>query len=327
VILDDAAAPSLFSADAYMRQRQPSSVLCLPLVKQAKLVGALYLENNLAPRVFTSNRIAILEVLASQAAISLENASLFADLQQENAERRRAEEELRSSEAFLAEGQRISRTGSWRWNISTGNIVWSEEYFRMFGFNPEVTAPTLQAFLDRVHPEDRPQVQGNLYRAIQEKISFSHEYRIILPDGSIKQLHGVGRPILTTAGDLDEFVGTTMDITERERREEALRIAQADLTRVARLTMMGELAASIAHEINQPLGAMVASGNACIRWLTKDQPQLDEARRAAERLVRDGHRAGDILKSLRALAGASAPDITKLDINDAIREVLILNPQ
>ena len=324
VILDDAAAPSPFSADAYMRQRQPSSVLCLPLVKQAKLVGALYLENNLTPRVFTSNRIAILEVLASQAAISLENAALFADLQQENAERRRAEEELRSSEAFLAEGQRISRTGSWRWNISTGNIVWSEEYFRMFGLNPEATAPTLQAFLDRVHPEDRTQVQGNLYRAIQEKSSFSHEYRIILPDGSIKHLHGVGRPVLTTAGDLDEFVGTTMDITERERREEALRIAQADLTRVARLTTMGELAASIAHEINQPLGAMVASGNACIRWLTKDQPQLDEARRAAERLVRDGHRAGDILKSLRALAGASAPDMTKLDINDAIREVLIL---
>ena len=324
VILDDATAPTLFSADAYVQQRQPRSVLCMPLMKQAKLVGALYLENNLTPCVFTSNRIAVLEVLASQAAISLENATLFADLQQENAERRRAEEELRSSEAFLAEGQRISHTGSWRWNISTGDLVWSEEYFRIFGVDPKETAPTHQSFLDRVHPDDRTQVQGNHYKAVREKHSFSHEYRIILPDGSIKYLHGVGRPVLTAEGELNEFVGTTMDITERERREEALRTAQADLTRVARLTMMGELAASIAHEINQPLGAMVASGNACVRWLAKDQPQLEEARRAAERLVRDGHRAADILKSVRALAGASAPDMTKLDINDAIREVLIL---
>jgi C4-dicarboxylate-specific signal transduction histidine kinase len=115
-----------------------------------------------------------------------------------------------------------------------------------------------------------------------------------------------------------------MDITERKRGEEALRNAQADLTRVARLTTMGELAASIAHEINQPLGAMVVNGNACLSWLAKDQPKLDEARRAAERIVRDGHRAGDIVRSVRALAGKSAPAMTQLDINAAIYEVLVL---
>ena len=134
----------------------------------------------------------------------------------------------------------------------------------------------------------------------------------------------MGRPILSAAGNVDDYIGTTMDITERKRGEDALRTAQADLARVARLTTMGELAASIAHEINQPLGAIVANGNACLRWLAKDQPQLDEARRAAERIVRDGHRAGDIIKSVRALLGTSAPDMTELDINDAIREVLIL---
>src|SRR6202043_433983 len=105
VILDDAAAPTLFSADAYVQQRQPRSVLCLPLLKQAKLVGALYLENTLTPRAFTSGRIAVLELLASQAAISLETAALYYD--------------LRRGEAFLAEGQKISHTGSWAWNIST----------------------------------------------------------------------------------------------------------------------------------------------------------------------------------------------------------------
>ena len=226
-----------------------------------------------------------------QAAISLENADLYSDLQQENIERKRAEEELQRSEAFLAEGQRISHTGSWGWNISTGKLVWSEEHSRIFGFDPTKAEPTFQFFRNRLHPEDRTMVQRTLDQAILERSGFSLEFRILLPDGSIKYLHGVGRPILRASGDLDDYIGTTMDITERKRSEEALRNAQADLTRVARLTTIGELAASIAHEINQPIGAMVASGNACMLWLAKDPPQLDEARRSVERIVRDGLRA------------------------------------
>jgi GAF domain-containing protein len=120
VILDDAASQTLFSEDAYVRQRRPRSVLCLPLVKQTKLIGVLYLENNLAPRVFTPARLAVLELLASSAAISLENARLYAELARENSERKRAEEELRRSESFLAQGQRISHTGSWGWQVATG---------------------------------------------------------------------------------------------------------------------------------------------------------------------------------------------------------------
>jgi len=324
VILDDAAAPNLFAGDAYVQQRRPRSVLCLPLVKQTKLVGVLYLENNLTPHAFTSDRIALLELLALQAAISLENADLYSDLQQENIERKRAEEELQRSEAFLAEGQRISHTGSWGWNISTGKLVWSEEHSRIFGFDPTKAEPTFQFFRNRLHPEDRAMVQRTLDQAIRERSGFSLEFRILLPDGSIKYLHGVGRPILRASGDLDDYIGTTMDITERKRSEEALRNAQADLTRVARLTTVGELAASIAHEINQPLGAMVASGNACMRWLAKDPPQLDEARRSVERIVRDGLRASEIIKSVRALAGRSAPVRAELDINSTIREVLSL---
>jgi PAS domain S-box-containing protein len=324
VILDDAAALTLFSADAYVQQRRPRSVLCLPLVKQAKLVGALYLENNLTPRAFTSDRIAVLELLASQAAISLENAELYADLQQENADRKRVEEELRRSESFLAEGQRISHTGSWGWNLSTGKLVWSEEHCRIFGFDPKKTEPTLQSFWERVHPEDRSLVEQTLDGAIRERSGFALEFRIALPDGSNKHLHGVGRPVLKAAGNIDEYIGTTMDITERKRGEEALRNAQADLTRVARLTTMGELAASIAHEISQPLGAMVANGDACLLWLANDRPNLDEARQAVKRIVGEGQRAGDIIRSVRALAGKSGPEMTQFDINDAIREVLIL---
>jgi PAS domain S-box-containing protein len=324
VILNDAAAPTLFSDDAYVRQRRPRSVLCLPLVKQASLVGAVYLENNLTPHVFTSGRIEVLELLASQAAISLENATLYADLQQENAERMRAEEELRRSEAFLVEGQRISHTGSWGWDLATGKLVWSEEHYLICGFDPKETEPTLQLLLERIHPEDRSFARQALDEAICERRGFAVEFRIVLPDGSIKYLHGVGRPVMKAAGNIDNYIGAILDITERKRGEDALRTAQADLARVARLTTMGELAASIAHEINQPLGSIVTSSNACLRWLAKDNPPLDDVRRATQRIASEGHRAGDIIKSVRALAGKSGPEMTELDINAAIREVLIL---
>ena len=115
-----------------------------------------------------------------------------------------------------------------------------------------------------------------------------------------------------------------MDISDRRRAEEALRNAEAELIRVARLTTMGELLASIAHEINQPLAAVATSGNACLRWLNRDEPDLDEARDAASRVVRDAHRAGDVIRSLRALTKKSEPQLTRLDIHDAIEEVLAL---
>ena len=133
----------------------------------------------------------------------------------------------------------------------------------------------------------------------------------------------MGRPILTAAGGIEDYIGTSMDITERKRGEDALRVAQAEITRVARLTMMGELAASIAHEINQPLGAIVASSNACSRWLAKTPLPIDNVRRAMERIAAEGHRAGDIVRSVRALTRKSGAELVALDINDAIRDVLL----
>jgi PAS domain S-box-containing protein len=234
---------------------------------------------------------------------------------------RRSRDDLRRSEAFLVEGQRISHTGSWGWNISSGKLVWSEEHCRIFGADPN-EALTFQLFQSKVHPEDRALVQQTLDKSIAERSSFSLEYRIVPAEGAVRYVQGEGRPVLTQAGDCDDYIGTTMDITERKRNEAALRNAQGELARVARLTTLGELAASIAHEINQPLAGMVASSNACLRWLTRDEPKLDEARRAAQRIVRDGHRAGDIMKSVRALTGTTASDMTELDINIVIRETL-----
>jgi PAS domain S-box-containing protein len=323
VILDDAQRSNPFADDEYLQRRPPRSVLCLPLVKQAELIGLLYLENNLAPGTFTPQRTAVLELLASQAAISIENARLYAELMNENRDRRKAEEALRASEASLAEGQRISHTGSWRWNVRTGAISWSAEHFHIFGYDPAIVQPSYQLFMARIHPEDRATVEEDLSRAAREKCMFKHEYRIVLPGGLVKHQQGLGHPAINEAGDL-EFTGTVMDITERKRAEEALRNAQAELARVTRLTTMGELAASIAHEINQPLGAIVTNANACLRWLNRSRPDLYEAREAVSRIASDGMRAGDVIRGLRALAKKTGPDLASLDINEALQEVLAL---
>ena len=310
VILDDAPQSNLFAADAYVQRWRPRSVLCLPLMKQAELIGLLYLENNLASGAFTPQRIAVLKLLASQAAISLENARLY--------------EGLRRSEAFLAEGQRLSQTGSWGWNTSSGELTWSSEHFRIFGFEPDKTKPSLEFFWQRVHPEDRPVLEKTLDWAVREKRDFDSEFRIVLPDGSIRHVHGVGHAVLNEPDDFVEFIGTTIDITERKRAEEALRNAQAELARVVRLTTMGELAASIAHEINQPLSAIVTNANASLRWLNRGEPDLDEARGAISRIASDGVRAADVIRGLRALATKAGPDLASFDINDAMQEVLTL---
>jgi predicted ATPase/signal transduction histidine kinase len=225
VILDDASTQNEFSQDEYVRQRRPRSVLCLPLVKQVKLVGILYLENSLAPRVFTPKRLAMLEMLASQAAISLENAGLYADLQQENIIRKRAEEELRRSEGFLAQGERIGHTGSWGWHVATGLVYWSKEHFRIFDYDPETTKPSYSLLMERIHPEDRFSFEEILNRAVRDKRDFEYDYRIVLPDRSIKFLRSVGQALVNASGEL-EFIGTVTDISDLKRAEE-MRAAMA----------------------------------------------------------------------------------------------------
>ena len=186
---------NLFSNDEYLRQRRSRSVLCLPLEKQTKLIGILYLENNLAPRVFTPKRLAMLELLASQAAISLDHARLYSELSRANArlerevnERLRAEAAVRRSEAYLSEAQRLSRTGSFGWELSSGKQYWSEETFRIFGFGP-TTEPTLELVLQRTHPEDRALVRQAMDRVSREgKTDSSLEHRLLMPDGSVKYL-------------------------------------------------------------------------------------------------------------------------------------------
>src|SRR5882724_6223630 len=308
VVLDDASISSSYSEDAYVLQNRPRSVLCLPIVQQTKLVGALYLENNLTPHAFTSERVAVLELLASQAAISLENARLYSDLQR--------------SEAFLAEGQSISLTGSFGWNVKSGEIHWSEETYQIFEYD-RATRPTLDLVLQRIHPDDRALVQETIDRASKERTDFDFEHRLQMPGGAVKHLHVIAHFLQNSSGNL-EFVGAVMDMTSTKHAEEALRKAQADLAHVSRVTTMGELVASIAHEVNQPLGAIVTNGHACVRLLSREAPDLNKSLEVIERMISDGMRASEVIKRIRDLLHKAPPEKARLNINETVQEVIEL---
>jgi NO-binding membrane sensor protein with MHYT domain/nitrogen-specific signal transduction histidine kinase len=232
------------------------------------------------------------------------------------------EEKLQQSEAYLSEAQRLSHTGSFGWRVSTGEVIWSEESFRIFQYD-RTTKPTVELILQRVHPEDAAQVKQTIERAARDGKDFDHEYRLVMPDGSIKYVHVVAHAERDESGEI-EFVGAVMDVTGRKRAEEALRQAQADLAHVSRVTTMGELTASLAHEVNQPIAAAVTNANTCLRWLTRDHPNIEEARAAAMRIVKDGTRAAEIISRVRLLFKKSTPERDLVDVNEVIREMIVL---
>jgi PAS domain S-box-containing protein len=244
-------------------------------------------------------------------------------------DRKRAEEALRRSEGYLAEAQRLTRTGSWAWSVATRHSVyWSQENYRLFGFDPEGGIPSDEAFYQRIHPEDRDRVRREVFLERPDEGShFDVEFRIVLPDGAIKYVRSTGHPVRNISGDLLEYVGTSIDVTERKRADEErerLRQAQADLAHVNRVTTMGELTASLAHEVNQPIAAAITNANTCMRWLAADTPNLEEARAAAMRIVKDGTRAAEIIKRIRLLFKKSTAERELVDVNEVIREMVVL---
>jgi PAS domain S-box-containing protein len=239
-------------------------------------------------------------------------------------ERKQAEEKLRRSEAYLAEGQRLSHTGSWAWNVQTGDLFWSQEQYRILGLHPEKVKPSYEMAFELVHPEDRPILRRDFEKAVNEQRDFESDYRITRPDGTIRHIHSLAHPVFNESGALIEYVGTVVDMTECKRAEEAARSAQSELAHAARALTLAELTASIAHEVNQPLGAIVADGQACLRLLARGEPDFEEVREAVACMISDAMRAHNVIGRIRALLKKNAHGKAPLDINETIQEVIAL---
>jgi PAS domain S-box-containing protein len=238
-------------------------------------------------------------------------------------ERKRAEDALKRSEAFLAEGQSLSRIGSLSWRVEAGEIMWSDELYRIFGFERDVPV-TLDLIATRAHPEDIPLLSEMVEKARGAVTDFEYEYRLLMPDDSVKYLHMIAHGIRDNDGRL-EYIGAVQDVTQRQISEEALAKARSELAHVASITSLATLTASIAHEVNQPLSGIVTNASTCLRMLTLDPPNVDGARETARRTIRDGNRASDVITRLRALFSKKHTIAERVDLNEAAREVIALS--
>ncbi len=253
--------------------------------------------------------------------IPLEGAPSFTGYLRDITESKRVEQELLRSEAFLAEAQHLSRTGSFSWRVVTDEITWSEQLYRIFQIDQDAQV-TFELIGTRIHPEDLSVFREHIDRSRRDGSNVQLEFRLQMPDGPLKYVHVVAHS-RGDGGEL-EYIGAVQDVTERRSSEEALSRARFELSHVARVTSLGVLTASIAHEVNQPLSGIVTNASTCLRMLAADPPNVDGARETARRTIRDGNRASEVITRLRALYGKKEPTIESVDLNEATREVIAL---
>ncbi|WP_321817607.1 AAA family ATPase [Paraburkholderia sp. J69-2] len=450
VVIDDGAEPNDFREDRYLVDGRCRSLLCIPLLRHAGLVGVLYMENSATPFVFDSARVKLMSMLTAQAAISIENARLYSELKRENVERRLTEQRLRRSEAFLEEGQRISKTGTFIWNTVTGRLLWSRENYELWGVAFSCEQPTIEMCLARVHVDDHARFKEIFVEAINQDALYRFEFSTVQDDGSLRRLQVIFRPWSGGENGTREYIGSTTDITERRTFEDALRRgemylseaqrlsnigslgwnaesrdmtcsaqtyrilemdepprphmdlmlerihpddvdqvrralrdaeegasiieveyrvqvatgalkylrmvarpiasaskaveyvgaladmteihqaqnallrAQAELTHVTRVSTLGELTASLAHDLKQPLMAIITHGEAGMRWLNRAVPSIDEARHNLARIVSDADRASEVINRLRALVRKERSNRAPVDLTQTVTEVATL---
>ena len=312
VILDDAAAQSPFEADPYLRQRQARSIFCLPLISRAKLIGVLYLENNLTPRVFMPARSAVLKLLASQAAVALESARLYRDLEQREAKIRR-----------LVDANII---GIFFWEMEGRIIDANDTFLRMVGCDRDDLASNRVRWPELTPPEWRDRTARASEEVKRTGSLQPYEKEFFRKDGSRV-------PVLLGSAAFDEQrnqgVAFVLDLTERRRAEAKARESerryremQMEVAHANRVATMGQLTASIAHEVNQPIAAAATNAQAALRWLGARPPDLEEVKLALDRILKDANRAGDVIGRIRALIRKAPPRKDWVDVNEAIREVI-----
>jgi len=242
-------------------------------------------------------------------------------------DRKQAEEALRRSQAYLEEAQRLTLTGSWAYKPRGGPVYWSEENFRIWGFDPRQGAPDVEIVRQRIHPEDRDEATKYVQAAVRAKRDFTQEFRILLSDGTVKHLEAIGHVVCAEHGEPIEVIGTHVDVTERKRAEkerERVRQLEADLAHMSRVSTMGELAVSLAHEIKQPIAAAVTNAEACLRLLERNEPDIAEVCDAASGMAGCARRAAEIIDRVRALFAKNAPQYEEVDVNEIIRDIVVL---
>jgi hypothetical protein len=238
-------------------------------------------------------------------------------------DRKQAEEELRRSEAFLAEGQRLNLSGSFSWRLDTGEVTFSDQLYRIYEFEHDAQV-TFELIASRIHPEDAPLVSEQLALARIGRSDLNFEFRLRMPNGSVKYLRTVSHVARGRDGQL-EIIGAVQDVTERRLAEEALSKTRSELAHMARITSLGALTASIAHEVNQPLSGIVTNASTCLRMLAADPPNVEGALETARRSLRDGKRASEVIARLRGLFGKKETVTESVDLNEATREVIALS--
>jgi len=308
VLLQDAADQSAFSADPYIRKHHARSVLCLPILKQTRLLGMLYLENNLTAHLFTPVRMTILKLLASEAAISIENARLYRELAEREAKIRR-----------LVDANII---GIMIWDFEGRILEANDAFLSIVGYEREDLIASTVLWTDLTPPDWRDRDEHQLVPALKVTGSLQpFEKEFFRKDGSrVPVLIGVA----TFEEGGNQGVAFVIDLTERKNAADALRMLQTELAHANRLATMGQLAASIAHEINQPIGAARNNAHAALRFLLRESPDLAEVREALQGVVNDTYRASDIISGIRDQVQKVPPRMDRVDLNDAIVEVIAL---
>lgn len=280
----------------------------MPIVAQDGTVLGTFAVYSREPGAPTVRDMALIDQFIAMASIAIEQ--------------RRREDALRRSEAYLAEAQRLSLTGSFRWRVSTSEISWSDETYRIYGLEPSVPVDFTMVG-ERVHPEDRAMFGEIKQRAVSDPRDFAMEHRLLLPGGEVKHLQVFANYLRDESGEI-EYIGAVRDVTDRKVSDATLHHIREELAHVSRVATLGELTAAIAHEINQPLSGIVTNASTCLRLLAADPPDLETARETARRTIRDGTRAADVIARLRTLFRKQSVVHEAVDLNDATLEVLTL---